>query len=298
MELRQFEAFAAVARSGGFSTAAREIGSTQSTVSKAILQLEHDCGEQLLERLPQGAVLTDAGRVVFDHIRVILTERENIVSELKSLRGLESGRLRIGMPLMGSDTIFAPVFAEFLKRYPAIRIEMQEHGGQRLEAAVQSGEIEIAASLLPAPANFSFHQICDEPMMAVLSAQHPQAGHDRLRLSDLTDIPCILFAQGFALNSVITSAYAHRDIPLVEAARSSQPEFVLALASAGLGVAYLPRFMVAARPDFKAAVVDEPDFRWRLGLIWRSNSQLSPAGKRFLELAKSMLPAYEEHLRD
>jgi len=65
---------------------------------------------------------------------------------------------------------------------------------------------------------------------------------------------------------------------------------MMALAMAGLGVAFLPRLMVTPRQDVKAVRVEEPNFRWRLGLIWRSHAPLSAAGRRFLELAKGVLP--------
>ena len=54
MELRNLVAFVELSRSGGFSAAAKVLATTQSTVSKAILQLEHDCGVQLVERLGRG----------------------------------------------------------------------------------------------------------------------------------------------------------------------------------------------------------------------------------------------------
>jgi DNA-binding transcriptional LysR family regulator len=290
MELRNLRAFAAVVRTGGFSAAAREIGSTQSSVSKALLQLEHECGETLLERLPRGVVPTDAGRIVLDHAHAIIARHEELDADLKALRGLESGSLRLGMPLIGSGPLFAAILAQYFRLYPSIKVELQESGGQLLEAAVQQGEIEIAASLLPAPSGFASYQVCDEPVMAVLASQHPLANRDRVRLKELSSTPCILFTHGFALNAIISAAYARRSLPLVPAARSTQPDFMLALAAAGLGVAYLPRLMITPRPDIRIVPVDEPKFRWRLGLVWRNNLRLSPAAQRFLELTKEMLP--------
>ena len=61
MELRNLKAFVEVVRQGGFSKAARALFSTQSTVSKAVGQLEAECGEALLERLGTGVRLTAAG---------------------------------------------------------------------------------------------------------------------------------------------------------------------------------------------------------------------------------------------
>jgi DNA-binding transcriptional LysR family regulator len=290
VEIRQLKVLEAVVRCGGFSAAAREIGSTQSSVSKAILQLEHECGEPLLERLPYGVALTDAGRVVLERARVILEQRELARADLLALRGLEAGRLRIGMPPIGSGPLFAPVFAEFLRRYPRVELDLREGGGRRLEEAVQAGEVELAATMLPAPEVFGAHQVCDEPMMAVLPAQHPLAGRERLRLAELADTPCLLYTPGFVINRMITSAYARRGLKLVEAARGSQPDFMMALASAGLGVTYLPRLMLAGQARVAAALVEEPEFRWRLGLIWRREAALSPAARRFLEITRARYP--------
>ncbi|HEY9249809.1 MAG TPA: LysR family transcriptional regulator, partial [Rariglobus sp.] len=54
MELRHLESLVCVARHGGFSAAAKVLATTQPTISKAVRQLEHDCGALLLERLGQG----------------------------------------------------------------------------------------------------------------------------------------------------------------------------------------------------------------------------------------------------
>src|SRR5712671_2317219 len=106
MELRALRAFVAVVREGGFSRAAKVLFATQSTVSKAVKQLEDELGLLLFERIGHRSKLTTAGEVVYRRAVAMLVEREDLVAELDDLRGLKSGTLRLGFSL-GSSLLLA-----------------------------------------------------------------------------------------------------------------------------------------------------------------------------------------------
>jgi DNA-binding transcriptional LysR family regulator len=279
-------------RQGGFSKAARALFSTQSTVSKAVGQLEAECGEALLERLGTGVRLTAAGELVHARALAMLAESEHLAAELADLRGLLSGRLRLGLPIFGSARLFAPLFAEYRSRWPNVEIELMEQGSARLEEALLAGEVELGVSLLPIGEAFSWQPVRDDPMMAVLAADHPLRGRERLRLAELADDPFILFEQGFALNTRIEHACALRGFTPRPAARSGQLDFIIALVAAGLGVALLPRLLTEGRnlEPLRTALVDEADLRWRAALSWRKGARLSPAARAWLALAREKLP--------
>ena len=292
MELRNLKAFVEVVRQGGFSKAARALFSTQSTVSKAVGQLEAECGEALLERLGTGVRLTAAGELVHVRALAMLAESEHLAAELADLRGLLSGRLRLGLPIFGSARLFAPLFAEYRSRWPQVEIELMEQGSARLEEALLAGEVELGVSLLPIGEAFSWQPVRDDPMMAVLAADHPLRGRESLRLTELADDPFILFEQGFALNTRIEHACALRGFAPRLAARSGQLDFIIALVAAGLGVALLPRLLTEGRnlEPLGVALVDETDLRWRAALSWRKGARLSPAARAWLALAREKLP--------
>lgn len=288
MELRHCEALVEVVRQGGFSAAARVLGTTQPTISKAVRQLEHDCGAPLLERLGQGVRLTDAGEAVCRRAGAMLAERDHLRAELAGLRGLATGRLRLGVPALGSSILFAPLVATFRRLYSGVEIELHEHGSRRLEQAVRDGEIELGATLWPVADEFEWQLVREEPLVALLPAGHPLCGRKAATLRELAAGAFILFERGFALNAMIEAACRRRGITLVEAARSGNADFIIALVAAGLGVAVLPRLEVVARARLSVEVVpvDEEDLRWRLGLIWRRGAALSPAAARWLALVQ------------
>ncbi|MEA5089996.1 LysR family transcriptional regulator [Solidesulfovibrio sp.] len=292
MELRHLRTFVEVARLGGFSRAARTLFSTQSTVSKAIGQLEAELGEALFERLATGVRLTGAGELVYARAVAMLAEGEHMVAELADLRGMVSGRLRLGLPIFGSARLFAPLFAQYRQRYPGVDIELLEQGSARLEEAVLAGEVELAVSLLPVPDAFAWQPVCDDPMMAVLWADHPLGGRAALKLTELAEMPLILFEQGFVLNARIETACRARGFAPEPAARSSQVDFIIALVASGLGVALLPRILTEGRDlaPLHVVLVDETDLRWRAALVWRRGARLSPAARAWLALARERLP--------
>ncbi|MDR3535438.1 MAG: LysR family transcriptional regulator [Acetobacteraceae bacterium] len=288
MELRTLRAFVEVVRQGGFSQAARAVFATQSTVSKAVKQLEDELGFSLLDRTGHRNALTAAGEVVYRRARVMLAERDDLVTELDELRGLKRGMLRLGLPPIGSSTLFAPLFAIFRSRYPGIDIRLVEHGSRRLEASLLAGEVELAASLLPVPDDFEWQEVRLEPVDVLIAADHPLAGSDRLALKALADLPFILFDAGFALNPIILDACQRAGFTPTIAARSSQIDFVVALVAAGLGVGFLPRMIARQRghPNVRNIGVEDAGMDWHMALIWRRGGYLSHAAQAWLALAK------------
>src|ERR1700754_3508116 len=185
MELRTLKSFVEVVRQGGFSQAAKVVFATQSTVSKAVKQLEDELGLPLLDRLGHKSRLTAAGEIVYRRAIRLLAERDDLRAELEEWRGLKRGVLRLGLPPVGSATLFAPLFALYRQRFPEIEIRLSEHGSDRLNELLVAGEIDFAG-LLP--------------------ADPPWAGRERVTLADLRETPFILFETGFALNRVIRDA--------------------------------------------------------------------------------------------
>jgi len=297
MELRKLRALVEVSRCGGFSAAARALHTTQSTVSKAIQQLEHDCGMPLVERLGRGIRLTEAGSIVLRRALTMLAEQNLLTGEIEELRGLKRGKLRLGLPAMASSALFAAPMAAYRKRYPGIEVELHEHGSTRLEEGVRRGEIELGASLQPISDDFSWRTLRDEPLTAVLALDHPLGDRPSLPLAALAGNPTILFEEGFMLNSVIVAAYRRRKMALVEGGRSGNADFIMAMVAAGLGVAFLPRLLVESRDhqSVRAIAVEDDDMRWRMALIWRRDRPLSLPAQRWLEL---VAPAAPEPVRE
>jgi DNA-binding transcriptional LysR family regulator len=297
MELRTLRAFVEVVRQGGFSQAAKTVFATQSTVSKAVKQLEDEVGARLLDRVGHRSKLTSAGEVVYRRALTMLAERDDLNAELDELRGLKRGTLRLGMPPIAGSIMFAPVFAEYHQRYPGIDIRLTERGGDSLKEILLAGEVDLASVLLPVSEEFDWQEGRNEPLMAVLAADHPLAALDSVDLDQLKTLPFILFETGFSLNRIVLDCCKQHGFEPEVVVRSGQIDFIVELVGAGLGVAFLPRIIAERRPNPRVRYVrlTEPGTAWHMAMIWRRNAYLSQAAKVWLDLAREVHAREQTH---
>ncbi|MGC2401804.1 MAG: LysR family transcriptional regulator [Acidobacteriaceae bacterium] len=292
MELRNLRALVEVVRRTTFSGAAKELFATQSAVSKAVKQLEDELGILLLERNGRNSRLTDAGEIVYKRATSILTETKDLVTELSELRGLNRGKLRLGLPSMGG-ILFAKSFALFRRQYPDIEIQLFEHGGHRLEELLLAGDIDLAASILPLNPEFESQPIARQPLKLLTSVTHVLAKRKTVGIRMLSNVPFILFESGFVLNKRIAEACKRQGFAPKVAARSSQVDFIVELVAANVGVAILPE-MIAEQFSHRgvtALAIDDPQMEWRLALIWRRGGYLSNAARAWKAMICESQPA-------
>ncbi|MEP7454572.1 LysR family transcriptional regulator [Phyllobacterium sp. SB3] len=121
MEIEELRTFVEVADAGGISSAALRLGVSKSIVSRRLFRLESELGVQLLARTTRGAALTEAGATFRDYAARVYAEID-LAKETILPAGDLRGRLRVAAPLSFGPTHFAPVLAEMARRHPQIHI--------------------------------------------------------------------------------------------------------------------------------------------------------------------------------
>ncbi|MDN6872001.1 LysR family transcriptional regulator [Pseudomonas citronellolis] len=286
MEFKQLRSFVEVVRQGSFTQAAQRLHASQSAISKQVAQLEQSLQVQLLERSGPHVRLTAAGEVALRRAEDMLRLRRELLIELDDLSQMRRGELRLGLPLLGADALFAWRFAEYRKRYPHIQVHLVEGGSKSLEQALHAGELELAGALAPNDPAFDWQPFCNEPLDALLPAEHPLAGRESIALAELADTPFLLYQQSFTLNDRLLRACRDAGFEPREGGRSGQADFLGALVAAGQGVVLLPRAVAqeVERPGVARVLLSEPDLRWDICFIWRRDAYLSHAAKAWLAL--------------
>ena len=110
--LHQLRIFAAVARLGSFSRAAKELTISQPAVSVQVQELERTLGTPLLQRLGRKIVPTEAGEIVLEHTQQIFQIVEVLSTSVNDIRGLYRGTIRVGdfaVETLKSDRDFIPL---------------------------------------------------------------------------------------------------------------------------------------------------------------------------------------------
>lgn len=288
MELRALKAFVAVVREGGFARAAQRLHITQSTVSKAVKQLEEELNFQLLERIGRESRLTAPGKLVLQKAETMLAQGEDLRAELAEMRGLRKDVLRLGLPLIGSSILFARWFAVYRRQFPKVEIQLVEHGSSHLEKLLLAGELDLAASLLPVAGDFAWQEVRREPIDLLLPPNHPLANRREVAFRELAHEPFILYGAGFALNPIIAGACRKNGFEPKVVAESGQIDFVMELVAANMGIAFVPRMIAlqSGHSRFQRISVGHPQIHWHMALVWRRNGYRSEAAKAWLALAR------------
>ncbi len=121
--LNQLEIFTRVVERGSLSRAARDLGITQPTVSKALSALERSLSTQLVLRTTRTLAVTDAGRRYYERARQALGTLEDARAEIAETTA-PAGTLRVHAPVVLGEFILAPAAVAFQQAHPRVRFHL------------------------------------------------------------------------------------------------------------------------------------------------------------------------------
>jgi DNA-binding transcriptional LysR family regulator len=245
MDPRQLVTFEAVARTGSFSAAARELHLTQPSVSRQVAALERNLGGALLERLPGRLRLTDLGEL-------LLEQAESISGQLSSLRALaaqwraaERGALRIvGFPTAMSSFVPAACSA-LLALHPDLDVHLAERSPRTGAAEVRRFDADIALVFRgPDAAGERFpgteRLLVRERFVVALPAGHRLADRRAIELAELAGELWARGTQGDPRTALIQRACVAAGFEPRVVAELDNQLGTRAFVAAGLGVTLLP----------------------------------------------------------
>jgi DNA-binding transcriptional LysR family regulator len=190
MDLNGVSLFLRVVEAGSFTRAANELHMTTSGVSRALTRLEEDLGVRLLQRTTRKLSLTAAGRVYFDQVRGALAMVDDASLAASEMGEEPRGAVRVtAAPAMAG--VLIPFFAEFLQRYPKIRLELVSSQGivdlveQGLDLAVRLGRLRDSSLIARRVGSFVRGLFASREYVA-------RNGRPR-RPADLANHNCVLF---------------------------------------------------------------------------------------------------------
>src|SRR5580693_644427 len=124
LDLRDLGAFVAIARAKNFRRAALEQHVSVSSLSQRLRALEERLGVRLMNRTTRSVGLTEAGELLLARVGPAMSDVGDALDQVRGLRGVPSGRLRINAPPPVIDLVLAPMAAPFLRAYPRIELEV------------------------------------------------------------------------------------------------------------------------------------------------------------------------------
>jgi DNA-binding transcriptional LysR family regulator len=248
------EAFLAVIDRGGFGVAARELGVTQSTISRRISALEMRIGKRLVERTTRRITLTEAGVALASDLRDVLTRLADAEGRAQSEGAEPQGLLRVTMPTAYGRTVVLPRLATLAKRYPRLRLELDL--SDRYADILEEGFDVAIRNAEPTQSGLVSQRIDRYTLHVCASPEYLATNGPIERPQDLPDHACIVL-RTYAPRSRWRFEWSGDLIEIEISPRivASDMMAVRSLTREGAGVAILPSFL--AREDIAAGKLVE-----------------------------------------
>lgn len=292
MELHQLRYFLAVAEEGNFTRAAEKCFVSQPSLSSQIIKLEQELGQKLFNRLGRKAELTQSGRFLEERARTILMEVENAQRRISEGAQEISGVVSIGSTPSVTPYLIPPVIELCRKRYPKLKVHVQESLRRKLIAELLHGEIEVAVSSYTGDTpGIDAEPILQEALKLAVPKDHPLAEKPgRISISDFVEEPIVLLGESATLGDKVFDFFGNNEAKPNVVALCSQVRTMKELVAAGMGVAIVPEMAGGDQGVYNIvyrSLVSAKMTRLLFALT-HSRRYLSPAARAVIDLVREV----------
>lgn len=299
MDLRDLQAFLAVAEELHFGRAAERLHMAQPPLSNRIRRLERELHLSLFERSTRNCRLTDAGARLLDPARRAVRQFQAVADAAAAIASGEAGRVRLGFAGASSQRALPLLTRAVRQAHPGIELVLrsQTYGHMALDM-LESGELDLAFVRLPLGRPTLQARVVEvERLVCALPDGHPLAAAGSVALKDLASDDFVSLSadlgsmlQDMMVRLCLESGFRPRIVQ-----RAPDSSTVLALVAAGAGVTIT---LDSVCPVQSVGVVYPPlhgvsDDRVLAALAWRADDD-SPSLRTVLAVAEGALPTPDQ----
>jgi LysR family transcriptional regulator, hydrogen peroxide-inducible genes activator len=278
LEMSQIRYFRALVEELNFTRAAERCKVSQPALTRSIRLLEQEFGGALFNRERNETHLSELGRIVQPHLDEIYEQARLAAQGAQQFASLEQAQLRLGVMCTVAPRDLIQLIAGVRARHPGIRVELVNSTAPELDAALRSGELELA--ILCKAENdhdlaFHYQPLFREQFVIATAPNHPFARRDFVRVSDLGKEP-YLRRINCEFGEIAGRVFRANGCAVQTVYASDRDDWILAMAAAGMGFSFLPKFC-ADHPGVVVRPLVDPEFWREVSLVTVRGRQHSPA---------------------
>lgn len=248
LKIDEIRSFVAVAETGSFSAAARNLKRAQSVVSMHIAGFEAELGYKLFDRTPK-PVLTAQGRELLVGAKRVLVEADRLQNRALTLSETQTPSIYMGIDLVLEAPVMIDLLRLFAKSFPSVRLQIENISGSEAKWFFTKTAMNLALVFSSDPSLESDEYILGHsPLSIVVAKNHPLAAIDRPTVDDLRRYRQIVVHARDPQSpspAVVNTDYWEIDSGL----------WALGLAARGVGWAILPNFLLIGQSAFRGSVM-------------------------------------------
>ncbi|AKK00353.1 MULTISPECIES: LysR family transcriptional regulator [Pseudomonas] len=278
-------AFVRAAENQSFTLAGRALGISSSAVGKSVSRLEERIGVRLFHRSTRQISLTSEGLDFFGRCRTLLQQLQDAEAALSHSKTRPRGRLRISLPAVGYRLI-SGMLREFYQRYPEIELDL-DFSDRLVDVVDEAFDAVIRSGELP-DSSLAAKRICTFRFVLCAAPDYLQRYSTAKNVEDLQHYKGIAYK--FPSNGKLQPWWLKVNgdtikISLETTVVMNSVEAVLAACRNGLGLAYLPDFVIQ---EYLAShelirVLPELSLEGDFWIVWSPSRLLSPKTRAFID---------------
>lgn len=257
MDLRLLEIFCRVYKERSFSRAARALQLTQPTVSAHIKELEESLRTPLFNRLGREIQPTEAGRVLYEQARAIVTLKRNVIERMAGFLNRVEGMLTVGASSVPGEYLLPGLMTGFHARHPEVRLRLRITDTAETLDALRHGDIELGVvGGTVAEEDLRFDALASDSLALAVPATAAWKGRTQVTIRQLRELPLLVRETGSGTRTVLERALAKRKVALADMNIAAELGSLGAIKEAvkqGYGVSFIPE--LAMRSEREAGLV-------------------------------------------
>lgn len=293
-DLSPIRIFLEVARQRSFTGAARTLGTTPATVTRAVARLEQSLGQQLLLRTTRKVSTTGNGAMVAARYAALLEEFDAATAQIRHESLPDRGQLRLNAPMSLGLRLMPGLVAAFRLAYPHVQLQLRLTD-RLIDIMDEPCDVAVRISQAPADKSTIWRKICEVPRHVVAAPSL----FERLRRpetpDDIDPNSCLSYGPG---NEPETWTFRRdrrrRDIVAQGGIASNNGDLLHELVRRGGGMALLPDFITNDSLAAGSVEVLLPD--WSVPMLWLT--LFYPPYERLPPLVATFTDFFETYLKE
>jgi DNA-binding transcriptional LysR family regulator len=283
VELRQLEAFVAVAEERNFTRAAARLHLAQSGLSATIRTLERELRAALFLRTTRQVELTNAGQALLGEARRTLASARSAAESVAAVEGLKQGKVTLGIMQASSFIDLAGMLRRYRATYPGIELKLQQAPGDLLTQQLHKHQADLIFIMQreePGPQILS-HPMLRSPTVILCRADHPLAGKATVDLRAVADHALVSYPPGWGVRELTDRALHSIGVAPRYDFEVNDTATLLDLVQAGLGIAVVPEALAMRRPGLHRAAIKGRRHLWTIAAQTLAPTPTNPAARAF-----------------
>jgi DNA-binding transcriptional LysR family regulator len=293
VNLKLMHTFLLVAEHSSFCRAAEVSNRSQSAVSMQIRQLELQLGVSLFHRTTRRVQLTREGELLLVCARKAVAELQTGLRQIKEAVDIQRGRLTLACAPTLAATRLPEILATFQKSYPGVTAHVRELASTEMLECIRRQDVDfgIGPRAPNATSEFQFQPILLDEIYALIPTCLDVSQRETISLLELSHVPTLVLTGSSAMHGLLDKAQKSAGITLNIKYEVQQVQTQIAMATAGLGAAILPRIAIPAKldPRVRAVPIVDPPLVRELCVVTLRGQFLSPVAARFVEMLQRLI---------